>query len=105
MFPRLCGSAHPHPLSPFSHEPCTLGLVSTLPRSLWLTSPCLTLSPRRWGVGDRNGISRQTMSPSTDASKQNTCEATFFCFDALPMLFMQHECYWGSKGTVKNFWV
>ena len=40
------------------------------------------------------------MIPSTDASKVNTGEATF----AL-MRFIQHEYYWGSKGTVKTFWV
>ena len=29
------------------------------------------------GGGDCKGISRQTVVPSTDASKENTCEATF----------------------------
>ena len=42
------------------------------------------------------------MVPSTDASKENTCEATFAL---MPMCFIQHKCYQGSKGTVKNFWV
>ena len=30
------------------------------------------------GGGDCKGISRQTVVPSTDASKENTCEATFW---------------------------
>ena len=29
------------------------------------------------GGGDCKGISRQTVEPSTDASKENMCEATF----------------------------
>ena len=32
---------------------------------------------RGGGGGDCKGISRQTVVPSTDASKENTCEATF----------------------------
>ena len=42
------------------------------------------------GGGDCKGISRQTVIPSTDASKENTCEATFAL---MPMCFIQHECY------------
>ena len=57
---------------------------------------------RGGGGGDCKGISRQTVVPSTNASKENTCEATFAL---MPMCFIQHKCYWGSKGTVKNFWV
>ena len=45
MFLGLCGSALTPPLALGSHEPCTLGLVSTLPHSLWLAGPILTLSP------------------------------------------------------------
>ena len=45
MFLGLCGSALTPPLALGSHEPCTLGLVSTLPHSLWLAGPVLTLSP------------------------------------------------------------
>ena len=37
----------------------------------------------RGGGGDCKGISRQTVVPSTDASKENTCEATFAL---MPML-------------------
>ena len=48
------------------------------------------------------GISRQTVVPSSNASKENMCEATFAL---MPMCFIQHKCYWESKGTVKNFWV
>ena len=36
----------------------------------------VTVSRGRGG-GDCKGISRQTLVPSTDASKENTCEATF----------------------------
>ena len=42
------------------------------------------------GGGDCKGISRQTVVPSTDASKENTCEATFAL---MPMCFIQHKCY------------
>ena len=45
MFLGLYGSRLPHPLVPVSHESCTLGLVSTLRRSLKLADPFLTLSP------------------------------------------------------------
>ena len=34
----------------------------------------MTVSKGGWG--DCKGISRQTVVPSTDASKENTCEAT-----------------------------
>ena len=40
--------------------------------------------------GDCKGISRQTVVPSTDASKENTCEATFAL---MPMCFIQHKFY------------
>ena len=42
------------------------------------------------GGGDCKGISRQTVVPSTNASKENTCEATFAL---MPMCFIQHKCY------------
>ena len=42
------------------------------------------------GGGDCKGISRQTVIPSTDASKENTCEATFAL---MPMCFIEHKCY------------
>ena len=42
----------------------------------------------RGGGGDCKGISRQTVVPSTDASKENTCEATFAL---MPMCFIQHK--------------
>ena len=42
------------------------------------------------GGGDCKGISRQSVVPSTDASKENTCEATFAL---MPMCFIQHKCY------------
>ena len=44
MFPGVFGSALPHPLVPASHEPCTLGLVPTLPHSIWLNGRFLALS-------------------------------------------------------------
>ena len=50
----------------------------------------MTVSRGGGGVGDCKGISRQTMVPSTDASKENTCEATFAL---MPMCFIQHKCY------------
>ena len=47
---------------------------------VWLRYPPLqTPGLVRYGLpgGDCKGISRQTVVPSTDASKENTCEATF----------------------------
>ena len=55
MFPRLSRSALTLPLAPVSHEPCTLGLVSTLPHSLWLTGTFLTLFPTALGAGGGGG--------------------------------------------------
>ena len=45
MFPGLSGLALPHPLAPVRHEPCTPGLVSLLPNSLWLAGLFVTLFP------------------------------------------------------------
>ena len=47
------------------------------------------------GGGDCKGISRQSVVPSTDASKQNTGEAT--------VALMRCECHWGSTRMVTNF--
>ena len=44
MFLGLSGAALTLPLALGSHDPCTLGLVSMLPHSLWLAGPVLTLS-------------------------------------------------------------
>ena len=45
VFPGLSGSALPHRSALVSHEPCTPGLVSARPLSLWLAGPFHTLSP------------------------------------------------------------
>ena len=42
------------------------------------------------GGGDCKGISRQIVVPSTNASKENTCEATFAL---MPLCVIQHKCY------------
>ena len=55
-----------------------------------LQTPGLARDGLPGGGGGCKGISRQTVIPSTDASKENTCEATFAL---MPMCFIQHKCY------------
>ena len=46
------------------------------------------------GGGDCKGISRQTVVPSTDASKKNTCEATF--------ALMQCQCVSSNTNVIED---
>ena len=48
----------------------------------------------RGGGGDCKGISRQTVVPSTDASKENTCEATF--------ALMQCQCVSSNTNVIED---
>ena len=48
---------------------------------------CATVSR---GGGGRKCISKQSVVPSTNANKTNTCEATFAL---MPMCFIRHKCY------------